>query len=131
MSDDRLGTAQTPETLGIIVNTAFAEQIGEEGVRRYVDALEAAAQVARDGAAAGEVEAYLRSALDVAGIALAAIRYGVIAEQLVHLARHGGPLSVALDDGTVLAGPRLVVPGSVPAERGEPDPESSERPTYS
>jgi hypothetical protein len=131
MSDDRIGTGQTPETLGIIVNTAFAEQIGEEGVRRYVEVLEAAAQNARDGGAAGDVEEHLRSTLDDAGIQLAAPRYAVLAEQLVHLARHGGPLSVALDDGTVLAGPRLVVPGSVPAEQGEPDPESSERPTYS
>ena len=59
------------------------------------------------------------------------MRYGVLADQLVQLALSGGPLSVSLDDGTVLTGPGLVVPGSVPAELGTPDPESTERPTYS
>ncbi len=131
MSDDRVGTGQTPETLGIILNTAFAEQIGEEGVRSYVGVLESAAQVARDGAAARDVEDHLRTALGDAGIALAEPRYGVLADQLVHLARHGGPLTVTTDDGTVLAGPELVVPGAVPSESGTPDPESPERPAYS
>ena len=131
MSDDRVGAGQSPETLGIIVNTAFAEQVGEEGVRSYVGALEATAQVARDGAAVGDVEEHLRSALADAGIALAEPRYPVLSEQLVQLAQQGGPLSVALDDGTVLSGPELIVPPSVPAEQGEADPQAPERPTYS
>ena len=132
MSDDsRIGRAQSPDTLGIIVNTAFAEQIGEEGVARYVAALESAAAAARDGGGAAAVEEHLRSRLADAGIGLAELRYGVLADQLVQLALSGGPLSVSLDDGTVLAGPGLVVPGSVPAEQGTPDPESTERPTYS
>jgi hypothetical protein len=129
--DDKIGRAQSPDTLGIIVNTAFAERIGEEGVARYVAVLESAAAVARDGGAAADVEEHLRSRLADAGIGLAEPRYGVLADQLVQLAVTGGPLSVSLDDGTVLAGPALVVPGSVPAEQGAPDPEATERPTYS
>ena len=66
-----------------------------------------------------------------AGIRLDEPRYDVLAGQLVHLAQHGGPLTVATDDGVILAGPELVVPGHVPAERGEPDPGASDRPTYS
>jgi hypothetical protein len=132
MTDDgKIGAAQTPDTLGIIISTAFAEQIGEEGVRRYVDVLEAAAVAARDGGGSAVVEEHLRSRLADAGIGLAEPRYRVLADQLVQLALSGGPLSVSLDDGTVLAGPELVVPGAVPAEQGAPDPESSERPTYS
>lgn len=131
MSEERIGTGQHPDTLGITVNPAFAEQIGDEGVQRYVEVLEAAAAVARDGANAGAVEDYLRSGLDEAGIRLADPRYDVLAEQLVQLGQHGGPLSVMTDDGRVLAGPELHVPPTVPAERGEPDPAASDRPDYS
>ncbi len=131
MSEDNIGTGQSPDTLGIIVSNAFAEQHGDAGVGRYVEVLESAAQVARDGAGSAAVQEHLRSRLADADIELADPRYGVLADQLVQLSLSGGALTVTTDDGTVLTGPELVVPPTVPGEEGQPDPESSDRPTYS
>lgn len=131
MSESTVGTGQTPETLMITLSNAYVEQVGDEGVAAYIGVLESGAQAARDGADNPAVEEHLRSAFDAAGIELADPRYPVLADQLVHLAQNGGPLTVATDDGRVLTGPALEVPQEVPSEEGEPDPASPDRPAYS
>ncbi|MDO5710505.1 MAG: hypothetical protein Q4P32_02015 [Micrococcales bacterium] len=123
----RRGAAEEGRQLRLSVNTAFAEQIGEEGVASYVATIVEVGQRHQGADVADAVEA-LRSSWDRAGIAVPDIETRRLAEQLADPTR--ADLVIALDDGRVLHGDdRLGEGGNRSARQDEPgDPD---RPAYS
>lgn len=125
--EDRRGAAEEGRQLRLSVNTAFAEQIGPEGLESYVATLATIGESHR-GADQAETAQALGAALERAGIAVPEIEIARLAEQLSDETR--ADLVIATDDGRVLHGDDRFGEGGNPSARQE-EPEDPDRPVYS
>jgi hypothetical protein len=112
----------------IVLNDSFVEDVGADGVQRYVAALVAAARVAEQESERAVV-AELEAQLERAGIAEAHVTCTRLAGQLVDAK---GQLHVSTNHGTVLYGWSALSPGEFePTVHAAEDPEDPRRPAYS
>lgn len=125
--EDRRGSAEEGRQLRLSVNTAFAEQIGPEGLDSYVATLVAIGDSHR-GADLPDAKQALAAAFERAGIAVPEIEIGRLAEQLSDSTR--ADLVVVMDDGRVLHGDDRYGEGGNPSARQE-EPGDPDRPVYS
>lgn len=113
----------------VVLNRAFEESIGPDGVRAYVDALAATGDEAGDHSA-DELADRLHGRLDAAGIPAPEVSHGRTAEQLIQA---NGRLVVVSADGSVLHGEED--PADARVDRGDGpgalEPEHPDRPFYS
>jgi hypothetical protein len=112
----------------IVLNRAFEEDVGPEGVRAYVEALVTTGHDI-SGRSADELGEVLRQKLEIAGVPAPPLSYRTSAEQLI---QSGGQLVIVSADGVVLHGAdnRLEAQEAAGGE-GTSDPENPNRPFYS
>ncbi len=123
----RRGDREEGRIVHVTVNQAFAEAVGPEGVRAYVDTLALVADRHR-GDEADAVRDILIDRLGVAGIGLDPTEAAKLAERITDPTR--GELVVATDDGRVLHGDAAHEEGGERSAR-QPEPGDPERPLYS
>ena len=123
----RRGTEETTRTSRITVNSGFADEVGPEGVRAYVDTLTAVAGGAA-GRAPSEILEELTRGWERAGVRVPEPEAALIADKIVD----GGAetLVVVAEDGQVLYGEDVAPDGGESSARQE-EPDDPDRPLYS
>ena len=128
MEDIQSGHAEDPRGQTIVINEAFIEDVGMQGVRRWVEILVEAQSYAVDHSD-DEVEALLRSRVEGTALARPEPSYAITAGLL---RQNRGELAVILHDGTVLTGRAdATTQRHRPDVRGTEDPSDPHRPLYS
>ena len=120
----------TPEgahQLRLTVNTAFAQEVGPEGVESYTATLAAIGDSHRGASPAETMEA-LTAAFERAGLVVPEVEVERLAEQLCDPDRTD--LVVAMDDGRVLLGDDRLGDGGHRSARQE-EPDDPDRPVFS
>jgi hypothetical protein len=122
------GHGEVPRGHTFVLNDAFINDVGEEGVRDYVDALVAAEAYAADHSES-EVADFLRDRLEGTIAERPKDSYGITASLL--RGSHGS-IAVVTHAGQVLYGdPDAVAQAAHPDVRGTEDPADPHRPFYS
>ncbi|WP_068434438.1 hypothetical protein [Piscicoccus intestinalis] len=123
----RRGTEETTRTSRITVNSGFADEVGPEGVRAYVDTLTAVAGGAA-GRAPSEILEELTRGWERAGVRVPEPEAALIADRIVD----GGAetLVVVAEDGQVLYGEDVAPDGGESSARQD-EPDDPDRPLYS
>lgn len=123
----RHGTEETTRTSRITVNSGFADEVGPEGVRAYVDTLTAVAGGAA-GRAPSEILEELTRGWERAGVRVPEPEAALIADKIVD----GGAetLVVVAEDGQVLYGEDVAPDGGESSARQD-EPDDPDRPLYS
>lgn len=124
--EGRRGNQETTRTSRITVNSGFADEVGPEGVRSYVDTLAAVAGGAA-GRAPSEILEELTRGWERAGVRVPEPEAALIADKIVD----GGAdtLVVVAEDGQVLYGEDVAPEGGQSSARQD-EPDDPDRPLY-
>lgn len=122
----RRGNEETTRTSRITVNSGFADEVGPEGVRAYVDTLAAVAGGAA-GRAPSDILEELTRGWERAGVRVPEPEAALIADKIVD----GGAetLVVVAEDGQVLYGEDVAPEGGQSSARQD-EPADPDRPLY-